>query len=99
VTTKLHVGNLPASVTETDLRTLFAEAGEVTSVALIMDRDTGRPRGFGFVEMADAAMAEKAIRMVSGKTLGDRRLAVNPAKPQTTPYESGGGGGYRRDRS
>ena len=91
--TKLYVGNLPYSVTEAELRTLFAEAGEVTSVAVITDRETGRPRGFAFVEMADTAAAQKAITLISGKTLGDRQLTVNEAKPQTNRYSSGGGGG------
>ena len=92
--TKLYVGNLPYSVTESALRELFAPAGEITSVAIITDRDTGRPRGFAFVEMADAAAAQKAITLVNGKTLGDRQLAVNEAKPQP-PRGSGGGGGGR----
>jgi RNA recognition motif-containing protein len=96
--TKLYVGNLPYSVTEDELRTLFAEAGEVVSVAVITDRDTGRPRGFGFVEMADTAAAQKAITLVNGRTLGDRQLTVNEAKPQTSRYSSGGGGGGFRDR-
>jgi cold-inducible RNA-binding protein len=98
--TKLYVGNLPYSVTETDLRSMFAPAGEIASVAVITDRDTGRPRGFAFVEMVDAAAAQKAITLVNGKTLGDRQLTVNEAKPQPARYSSGGGGGYGggRDR-
>jgi len=91
--TKLYVGNLPYSVTESALRELFAPAGEIVSVAVITDRDTGRPRGFAFVEMADAASAQKAITLVNGKTLDDRQLTVNEAKPQPTRYGSGGGGG------
>jgi RNA recognition motif-containing protein len=91
--TKLYVGNLPYSVTESALRELFAPAGEIVSVAIITDRDTGRPRGFAFVEMADAASAQKAITLVNGKTLDDRQLTVNEAKPQPARYGSGGGGG------
>ena len=97
--TKLYVGNLPYSVTETALRELFAPAGEIASVAIITDRDTGRPRGFAFVEMADAAAAQKAISLVNGKTLGDRQLTVNEAKPQAPRSGGGGyggGGGGRR---
>ncbi len=92
--TKLYVGNLPYSVTESDLRGLFAPAGEIASVAIITDRDTGRPRGFAFVEMVDAASAQKAITLVNGKMLDNRALTVNEAKPQTQRYSSGGGGGY-----
>ncbi len=91
--TKLYVGNLPYSVTEADLRGLFAPAGEIASIAIITDRDTGRPRGFAFVEMADAAGAQKAISLVNGKTLDNRQITVNEAKPQTQRYSSGGGGG------
>src|SRR5512135_3260549 len=90
--TKLHVGNLPYSVTESDLRGLFAPAGEIASVAIITDRDTGRPRGFAFVEMADAAGAQKAISLVNGQSLGERQLTVNESKPQPQRYSSGGGG-------
>ncbi len=90
--TKLYVGNLPYSVTESDLRGLFAPAGEIASVAIITDRDTGRPRGFAFVEMADAAAAQKAISLVNGKMLDNRALTVNEAKPQTRRDGSDGGG-------
>ena len=83
--TKLYVGNLPYSVTESDLRGLFAPAGEIASIAVITDRDTGRPRGFAFVEMADAAGAQKAISLVNGKTLGDRQLTVNWRSPIDLP--------------
>ncbi len=90
--TKLYVGNLPYSVTEADLRALFEPAGAIASVAIITDRDTGRPRGLAFVEMADAAAAQKAITLVNGKTLDNRQLTVNEAKPQTE--RGSGGGGY-----
>jgi RNA recognition motif-containing protein len=89
---KLYVGNLPYDVTEQALRDLFAQVGEVVSVAIITDRDTGRPRGFGFVEMADQAAAQKAISQLNGKTFGQRQLTVNEARPQ--PSRGGGGGGF-----
>ena len=98
--TKLYVGNLPYSVTEQQLRELFAPAGEIRSVSVITDRDTGRPRGFAFVEMVDAAGAQKAISTLNGKMVGDRQLTVNEAKPQASrdgggSYGGGGGrGGY-----
>ena len=92
--TKLYVGNLPYSVTEADLRGLFAPAGEIASIAVITDRDTGRPRGFAFVEMADSASAQKAISLLNGKSMGDRQLTVNEAKPQAARGGFGGGGGY-----
>ena len=96
--TKLYVGNLPYSVTESGLRELFAPAGEIASVAVITDRDTGRPRGFAFVEMADAATAQKAITLVNGTSLGDRQLTVAEAKPQAARSGSGGYGGYSSRR-
>ena len=89
--TKIYVGNLPFSATEDSVRTLFAQHGTVESVALIMDRDTGRPRGFGFVEMprADAA---RAIQNLNGQDMGGRPLRVNEAQDKPR----GGGGGQRR---
>jgi len=84
---KLYVGNLPYDTTENDLRELFAPHGEVLSVAVVEDRETGRSRGFAFVEMeTDAANA--AINALSGTMLGDRSLTINEAKPRAT---SGGG--------
>ena len=82
---KLYVGNFPYSMTEDTLRDLFSEYGEVTSVAVIMDRDTGRPRGFGFVEMENA---DAAIEALNGRELEGRALNVNVARER-----SGGGGG------
>ena len=79
---KLYVGNLSYSTTEDDLRTLFAKAGQVVSVALITDRDTGNSKGFAFVEMTTQTEAEKAISMFNGSNLGDRELKVNLAKPR-----------------
>lgn len=102
--TKLYVGNLPYNTTEDQLRTLFGGAGTVTSVALIKDRDSGRSKGFAFVEMASQADAENAIRMFNGYTLENRELKVNKARPQETRAPGGGGGrfnrgGYGNDRN
>jgi cold-inducible RNA-binding protein len=88
---KIYVGNLPFSATEDSVRTLFAQYGTVESVALINDRETGRPRGFGFVEMSKTDAA-KAIQSLNGQDMGGRPLKVNEAqdKPRS------GGGGFRR---
>jgi RNA recognition motif-containing protein len=86
---KLYVGNCSFDVTEQQLRDVFSAYGEVNSVSVITDRDTGRPRGFAFVEMSDAGAAQNAIRGVNGTELGGRTLNVNEARPR----ESGGGGG------
>ena len=91
---KLFVGNLPFTTSEDDVRTLFAQAGEVTSVALIKDRDTGRSKGFAFVEMKTQAEAEKAISMFNGYRIGGRELTVNIARPREERSDRGGGGGY-----
>jgi cold-inducible RNA-binding protein len=88
---KLYVGNLSYSTTEDDLRTLFSQAGSVTSVAIIMDRDTGRSKGFAFVEMGNKAEAQKAISTLNGFSLKDRELKVSIARPRE---ESGRGGGF-----
>jgi len=79
---KLYVGNLPYGVSEEDLKKLFSEAGEVQSVKIVIDQYSGRPRGFGFVEMTSKAEAEKAISLLNGKILTDRTLIVNEARPQ-----------------
>jgi cold-inducible RNA-binding protein len=89
--TKLYVGNLSFRTTGEELRELFANAGTVESVSVIEDRETGRSRGFGFVEMATAEEAAAAIEQFNGKDLGGRNLTVNEAKPKTER----GGGGYR----
>lgn len=86
---KLYVGNLPFSATEEDVRALFANHGQVYSVQLISDRDTGRPRGFGFVEMEDG---QEAIQALDGAEYGGRNLRVNAARER----EGGGGGGGGR---
>jgi RNA recognition motif-containing protein len=93
--TKLYVGNLPFSATEETLRTAFAAHGAVESLALVMDRDTGQPRGFGFVEMASADAA-RAMQALNGADFGGRPLKVNEA--QDRPRASGGGGGGRGPR-
>ncbi len=77
---RIYVGNLPFSASEDELRTMFAEFGEVTSVNLISDRETGRPRGFGFVEMESGA--EEAISALDQTDMGGRKLNVNEARPR-----------------
>ncbi|MBI3764091.1 MAG: RNA-binding protein [Chloroflexi bacterium] len=96
---KLYVGNLSYDTTEDDLRILFAQAGALTSVALIKDRDTGRSKGFGFVEMSAQAEAEKAISMFNGYKLGDRELTVNLARPREERGDSGNRRGAFGNRS
>lgn len=90
---KLYVGNLSYSTTEDDLRTLFFQAGTVSSVALIKDRDSGQSKGFAFVEMSNQSEAQKAITMFNGFSMGDRELKVSMAKPREE--RSGGFGGDR----
>ena len=93
---KLYVGNLSFNTTESELRDLFAAHGEVTSAALVMDRDTGRPRGFGFVEFADPTCAKAAIEALNGQNVDGRDLTVNEAKPReprSGGFGGGGGGG------
>jgi len=94
---KLYVGNLSFDTNEDDVRELFSQFGDVTSVALINDRDTGRPRGFGFVEFADSSAAQKAIDELNGKEFGGRNLNVNEAR-EREPRGGGGGGGGRGGR-
>ena len=91
---KLYVGNLSYNISEEQLRELFGQAGEIKEVSLIMDRDTRRPKGFGFVEMTTQADAEKAIQMFNEYELDGRKLTVNMARPREE-RGSGGGGGYR----
>lgn len=92
---KIYVGNCSYDTTEQELRDVFSEYGEVSSVSVITDRDTGRPRGFAFVEMSDDAAARAAIEAVNGRELGGRTLNVNEARPKTN---GGGGGGGRGGR-
>src|SRR5437867_10137032 len=94
---KIYVGNLSFQTTETDLTDMFGEVGQVESVQIITDRDTGRSKGFAFVQMADDAAAEKAIAQLNGKEVGGRNLTVNEARPmQTRDFGGRGGGGGRR---
>jgi RNA recognition motif-containing protein len=95
---KLYVGNLPFSATEEDISTKFATCGTVESAKLITDRDTGRSKGFGFVEMSSDAEAQAAIDKLNGQDYDGRPMTVNEARPQkkrTGPGGGGGGGGGR----
>ncbi len=104
---KLYVGNMSYNVSEDDLRELFSQAGEIKEVTLIMDRDTRRPKGFGFVEFVTQADAEKAIQMFNDHELDGRRLTVNMARPREDRSSGGGSrggsggsrGGYSGGRS
>ncbi len=100
---KIYVGNLPFSTTDAELRRLFEQHGTVDSVNVIMDRETGRPRGFAFVEMSDAGSAAAAISTLNGRELDGRSLRVNEAQDRAAGggggggrggYGGGGGGGY-----
>ena len=94
---KIYVGGLPYSATEQELSALFAAHGAVQSARIIMDKFTGKSKGFGFVEMATADEAQKAITALNATQLGGRTLTVNEARPQE-PRSGGGGGGGQRDR-
>jgi len=91
---KIYIGNLPFSATEDELRAVFERHGGVASVNVIMDRQTGRPRGFAFVEMDDASAADDAIRALDGSELGGRSIRVNEAQDRSAGG-GGGGGGFR----
>src|SRR5215469_16964547 len=98
----LYVGNLPHSTTEAELRNIFEAHGAIEKITLVTDRDTGRSRGFGFVEMTNAGEADKAIVALNGTDLGGRTLAKNEAKleadrPRGGGHRFGGGGGRGRD--
>ena len=100
---KLYVGNLPYAASEEDIKTHFSKAGTVTSVALIIDRASGRAKGFGFVEMSTDEEAQKAISMFNGQDFMGRSITVNVARPrEERPRSFGdrnrGGGGGRRER-
>ena len=90
---RIYVGNLPFSTTDDELRSLFSQYGQVLSVNLVTDRETGRPRGFGFVEMEGA---DEAISALDRKEFGGRVLTVNEARPRNDNGGGGGGGGARR---
>jgi RNA recognition motif-containing protein len=91
---KIYVGNLPFSATDDSLREMFEQAGQVESARIITDRDTGRSKGFGFVEMSTQDEASEAIKKFNGTELDGRALTVNEARPMT-PRDGGGGGGGR----
>jgi RNA recognition motif-containing protein len=93
VGTRLYVGNLSYSVTNDSLETLFAEFGKVQSAQVVMDRDTGRSKGFGFVEMSDNGQAQAAIAGLNQKEVDGRSLTVNEARPREERGGGGGGGG------
>jgi len=93
---KLYVGNLSFKTGEPELEALFASVGEVTSVSLVRDRATGQSRGFGFVEMPDAAQGQAACTALDQREFEGRRLTVNEARPQES--RSGGGGGFNSPR-
>lgn len=109
--TRIYVGNLPFSTTDADLRQLFEQHGAVGGAQVVMDRETGRSRGFGFVEMNDAGQASAAINALNGFALSGRPLVVNEARPREERggfgggggggggfRRGGGGGGFKRDR-
>ena len=96
MTMKLYVGNLSFQTSSEELQTLFSQAGTVESVSLIEDRETGRSRGFGFVEMSSKEEGAAAIAQFNGKDMGGRALNVNEAKPRE---DRGGGGGGRNGGS
>jgi RNA recognition motif-containing protein len=87
-----HVGNLPFSTTEADLRTAFSAHGEVDDVRLITDRDSGRSKGFGFVEMPNESEARAAMAALNGTEMADRTIKVNEARPREDRPQRGGGG-------
>jgi cold-inducible RNA-binding protein len=89
---RLFVGNVAWSVTETELRDLFSEAGEVREVKVMLDRESGRPRGFAFVEMDNEGAAAQAINVLNGREIGGRALAVKEAQERTAGGGRGGGG-------
>ena len=97
----LYVGNLAFSTTEEELRVLFEPYGPIDNITLVRDRDTGQPRGFGFVELGSDEQAEKAIAALNGQNVGGRNINVNEARPKTDRGGRGGfggGGGGGRDR-
>ena len=92
---KLYIGNLPYTVRDSDLEQAFSQFGSVTSAKVMMERETGRSKGFGFVEMGSDAEAQAAVNGMNGQPLGGRSIVVNEARPmEARPPRSGGGGGY-----
>jgi RNA recognition motif-containing protein len=101
MSSKIYVGNLPYSVTDSSLESNFAEFGGVTSAKVMMDRDTGRSKGFGFVEMVSAEAAQAAINGLNGVSVDGRDIVVNLARPREEGGRSGGGygaGGYTANK-
>ncbi len=96
--TKLYIGNLSYDTTQTELQELFAEVGTVVSANIIMDRDSGRSKGFGFVEMASGEEAQAAIKQFDGYDLKGRTLKVNEARPQGERFGGRSGSGGRQER-
>ncbi len=92
----IFVGNLSFGATEESVRSLFESHGTVEKVSIITDRDSGQPRGFGFVEMPNDAEADRAINALNGTELGGRALNINEARPKAERSGGGGGGGFRR---
>lgn len=95
MSTKLYVGNLPFDVTEDDLRTMLSEHGAVNEIAVVMDKFTGKARGFAFATMNSQEAANAAIQGLNGKDWKGRSLTVNEARPREERPRGGGGGGYR----
>jgi cold-inducible RNA-binding protein len=96
--TSIYVGNLAHQATEDELRQVFGEFGTVSGVSIISDRETGRPRGFAFVEMPDGAQAAEAIKQLNLREISGRAITVNEARPKTDRPRRGGGGGGGRPR-
>jgi RNA recognition motif-containing protein len=94
MSTKIYVGNLPYSVTDDSLQSNFAEFGGVSSAKVMMDRETGRSKGFGFVEMASPEVAQAAISALHGMSVDGRSIVVNLARPREAGGSAGGAGGY-----
>jgi cold-inducible RNA-binding protein len=94
----IFVGNLSFTATEDSVRSMFEAYGTVDRVSIVTDRDTGQPKGFGFVEMTNDAEAEKAISALNGTELNGRALTINEARPKTERAGGGGGGGRRNNR-
>ena len=94
--TKLYIGNLPYTTTEDDLKALFADYGNVLSATLITDRDSGRSKGFGFIELEDDAKAAEAVTALDKSAMGDRTIFVSVARPREERPQGGGFGGGNR---
>ena len=92
---RLYVGNLPYSTTEDELRGMFAEFGEIASLRIVTDADSGRSKGFGFVELADDEQAKAAMSSLNGRDMQGRAIVVNEARPRPERTGGGGGGGRR----